>query len=154
MSDTEQKVSSLVNVRQKQANAIDNSWHSEKELVEEYKAGQTLTDYAGIGPSTANKIEAYIHRNYSDAKKERRRNSEGIATEFGTDGEQTDQGELIWWFICPRCGAKNPCKGDPQGFAGRPYGCASCGWVAALEGSEMDEIRSVDTGTEQEGDDD
>lgn len=146
-------ISNQFNLLSQQAEAVANAWDSEQELVSEYKQGKSLSDYAGIGHQTVTALEVFIDQHYPDADAVRRENSKGIATEFGTDGDTTDDGALIWWYVCPRCGEKQLCEGDPTEFAGRPYRCHACNWVAALAGEDMDNIKVMHADQNRTGND-
>lgn len=121
---------------------LKTEYGSVDDLAEAFRQGADFTDVPGVGRRTRDKIHRYITEHYPEAEKERRENDEGICTEFTTDHgiEDPEEDVFYWSWFCPRCGGKNPMKGDVSGFRNRPYRCTSCSWVALLPKEELDEF--------------
>lgn len=121
------------------ASTLEDAYDSEEDLIEAYRQADDIIDVPQIGQQRMQDIREHILAVDPDAKRARKENDEAICTEFTQDHgiEDPDPDTFYFAFICPRCGAKNPCHGDPEGFGGRPFRCEDCNWVSLLDGESI-----------------
>lgn len=115
---------------------LAEEYDSEEHFLENYRLVVDFTDHRGIGTATSESIREYVREQYPELERERLENDEAICTEYtlehGLDDDQVDADKFYFAFICPRCEATNPLRGDPNGFGGRPFKCRTCYWVPLL----------------------
>lgn len=124
------------------ADSLDDEYDSVDELMDAYRQATNLTDFAHIGQETARDLREFIHDRDPDAERARNENDEGVCTEFTTDHglDKPDSDVFCFAFICPRCDAKNPLKGDPSNFKNKPFHCEDCSWVSLLEANALNKF--------------
>jgi len=134
-----------LNITPPQTSAVLSAWPTEQAFVDALSQDATLTDADGVGSQTAQRLSNWFGKQYPDRDRERRENAERFCmtytTDHGLDADSLDAETFYWAFVCPRCGEKNPCHGDPGGFAGRPYACEKCRWVPLLDAEAVREFR-------------
>lgn len=127
------------------AEAIAETFDSREDLLEHYRYAVDFMEIDGVGKQTAASIRSWVEENRPEVAQERKVNDEGICTEFTTDHgldlEDSDDDTFRFAFTCPRCESKNPLKGDPDMFAGRPFDCENCRWVSLLDPELLGEFR-------------
>lgn len=128
------------------AKALADHFDSEEEVVNFLVEDKSLNDISGVGERSANHVWDWFKTEYPEKDRERRERSEAYCMEYtadyGLDDDQLDpEYDIFWAWICPRCGSKNPMKGDPEGFRNRPFACTSCQWVPLLDGDALGEFR-------------
>jgi len=119
---------------------LEEEYGSADELITAFRAAEDISDVPQVGSVTMRKLRDFIAERDPEANHVRHENDEAICTEFTTDHglEDTEDDVFYFAFICPRCDAKNPLKGDPRGFKNRPFGCTTCRWVSALESDAIE----------------
>lgn len=117
------------------ADALADHIESESALVDHLRENNDVDEFSGVGRRSASRIWEWFEDEYPDANRERMEDSEEYCTEFTADVEQADAAasdKFVFAFVCPRCGAENPLKGDPRDFKNKPYPCVNCRWVPLL----------------------
>lgn len=145
-----------IGVSKQPAKALADYFDSEEAVVEFLTEDKSLTDISGVGEASASQLWNWYQAEYPEKDLERREQSEAYCTEYtidhGLDQEQLDpEHDIHWAWLCPRCGSKNPMKGDPDGFKGRPFACVNCRWVPLLDGEALAEFRDGLDGVDSNG---
>lgn len=128
-----------INVSGKQADRLIEEFPTESELVDYLKNGGDITDFSGLGGTTARRVRNWFEDEHPKAHRARIESDWSIVTEFYQQDTQ-DHEEYLWGFICPRCDNQNPLKGDPSGFRGRVFACTTCYWKVLLHADPLDEF--------------
>lgn len=105
------------------------------DLLNGFRNADDISDIDYIGSKTMGDLRKYITDHDPDAERARKENDTSICTEF-TEDVETD-GDATFAFVCPKCGEKNPLKGEPTGFKNKPFACIKCNWVSLLDADAL-----------------
>lgn len=128
-----------INVSGRQADRLTEEFATESELVDYLRDGGDISDFSGLGGTTARRVNSWFEDEHPAAYRARIENDEGVATEFYEQDEQ-DHEKYLWGFICPRCEAENPLQGDPSEFRNRVFACTTCKWKVLLHTDPLAEF--------------
>ncbi|ELY85338.1 hypothetical protein [Natrinema gari] len=114
-------------------------------------------EYRGFGPEAFERVDGFgseHYEDYPDPVESGRDVTEhdlwGLraATRKGSRvGLEDADDDVNFAFVCPQCDNKNPLRGDPEGFANKPFACLECEYSSLLPSEAILEFkRSVDTG--------
>lgn len=122
------------------ATNLEDEYESVDDLITAYREAEDITDVSYVGSATMRDLREFIHNRDPEAERVRNENDEAVCTEYTTDHglDDTEEGTFYFAFVCPRCGSKNPLRGEPRGFKNKPFGCTSCNWVSLLEASALE----------------
>jgi hypothetical protein len=144
-----------LNTTPPQTGAVIEAWPTEQAFIDAMADDVTLSDATGVGSQTASRLSDWFAEEYPERDRERREQSERFCTTYttdhGLDADSLDAETFYWAFVCPRCETKNPCHGDPDGFAGQAYACGKCRWVPLLDAEAVREFRDEHYDGDAEG---
>jgi len=124
---------------------LKQEFENKQELIDYLVDCNKVSDISGIGSKTSNRVFDWLKEEHPEENRQRLVNDPAYCTEYHTNGETTEDGELIWSFTCPRCGEENEMIGNPKQFRNRPIRCNECNWVSCFHAIFLNEfIVSID----------